>query len=290
MKKIRYILMVLLMISACMFAAILPVSAGSAEKAVGEVLYHQDFAVLSDFSKSGIVSGTLSSPNASFLCIGDSLEINIYDNNRVYAILPQTEAENSYTVEFDFSFTAVNTENGYLAFLLTCRGPEPTNLTYLTIRANGTIDNFEKPDEALSKSIVDGEEIHVKIPIENGALHRIELMSERGACTLDRDNVLVINEGEMGFAVRNASVQISEIYIVNGTDYAEKTGYYATQSYAADESPLVIPTESSPVLEHSPATSDPVLTVLLAGVCICICGALFGAALLKIYARNHTLF
>ena len=38
----------------------------------------------------------------------------------------------------------------------------------------------------------------------------------------------------MGFCVRNAYVAVEEVWIVNGTDYTEKTGVYAEASYADD--------------------------------------------------------
>lgn len=233
MKRFLAFLTALVILSACLICLNLPVLAD--EKTVGEVLYHQDFSVLSELEKSGIVRGTSSSENSHFTCAGEALELDTFDNERVYAIFPSTETEDSYTIEFDFAFSEIMSDNGYIGFLLTCRGTEPTNITALVIRANGTIDEFEEPDEALKKKIRDGEEIHVKIPIEKNVLHKIELIAGGTAYTLERENVKVIDDGEMGFAVRNASVDVMEIYIVNGTGYTEKSGVYATESYAKDE-------------------------------------------------------
>ena len=216
-------------------SAVLPGLAGDLQKPVGEVLYHQDFSVLSDLAKSGIVRGTSSSENSHLTCEGDALELNTFDNDRVYAILPATKTGDSYTIEFDFAFSEITSDNGYIGFLLTCRGTEPTNITALVIRANGTIDDFEEPDEPLKKAIHDGSEIHVKIPIEKNVLHKIELTAGGTAYTLERKNVKVIDDGGTGFAVRNASVNVAEIYIVNGIGYTAKSGAYANESYASDE-------------------------------------------------------
>ena len=216
-------------------SAVLPGFAGDLQKPVGEVLYHQDFSVLSDLAKSGIVRGTSSSENSHFTCEDDALELNTFDNERVYALLPTTRTEDSYTVEFDFAFSEITSDNGYIGFLLTCRGTEPTNITALIIRADGTIDDFEEPDEKLKKAIHDGSEIHVKIPIEKNVLHKIELTAGGTVYTLERENVKVIDDGETGFVVRNASVDVTEIYIVNGVGYTAKSGAYAAESYASDE-------------------------------------------------------
>jgi len=215
--------------------AALPVSAGDLQKPVGEVLYHQDFSVLSDLAKSGIVRGTSSSENSEITCEGDALELNTFDNDRVYAVLPSAKTGDSYTIEFDFSFSEIKSDNGYIGFLLTCRGPEPTNVTALILRAGGTIDDFEEPDEALKKAIRDGETIHVKIPIEKNVLHKIELTAGTAVYTLERNSVKVIDDGDTGFVVRNASADVTEIYIVNGIGYPSRSGAYANESYASDK-------------------------------------------------------
>lgn len=256
MKRFLAFLTALVILSACMM---LPVSAGDSQKTVGEVLYHQDFSVLSELTKSGIVRGTSSSENAHFTCDGDALELNTFDNERVYAILPQTETGDSYTIEFDFAFSEIKSENGYIGFILTCRGTEPTNITSLNIRAGGTIDDFETLGDALVKKISEGETIHVKIPIEKNVLHMIELTAGGTTYTIERDNVKVIDDGEMGFAVRNASVNVTEIYIVNGTGYTEKTGVYATESYASDDAGPVTTIEIVAAEETAPETGDTIV-------------------------------
>ena len=273
MKRFLAFMTALVILSACFACLNLPVLAG--EKTVGEVLYHQDFSVLSDLEKSGILRGTSSSENSLFTCADKVLELNTYDNDRIYAILPATETGDSYTIEFDFSFSEVRSDNGYIGFILTCRGTEPTNVTALVIRADGTIDDFEEPDEALKKKI-GSEPVHVKIPIEKNVLHKIELTVGGTSCTLERDSVKVLDDGEMGFVVRNASVDVTEIYLVNGTGYSEMSGIYAAGSYAKDEVSAtleLLPSQTKAEYEASaetaPDTGDfmvPYAAVLTAGI------------------------
>lgn len=229
-----------------------------AERDVGEVLYHQDFAVLGELVDSGIVRGTSSSENSYFTCEGDSLELDTYDNERVYALLPNIVTEDSYTVEFDFAFTEIERENGYLGFILTSRGGEPTNITSLNIRANGTIDDFSNPSDGIVKAISEGKTVNVKIPVEKNVLHEIELSVDGTVCVLERDSVKVLDQGGMGFIVRNASVKVNEIFVVHGTGYTEKTGTYATKSYASDSSP-VSAMDSQFGAGTSPETIDPLV-------------------------------
>lgn len=240
-------------------SAVLPGSAGDWQKPVGEVLYHQDFSVLSELEKSGIVRGTSSSENSHFTCENDALELNTFDNERVYALLPVTKTGDSYTIEFDFAFSEIMSDNGYIGFLLTCRGTEPTNITALIIRADGTIDDFEEPDDVLKKAIHGGSEIHVKIPIEKNVLHKIELTAGGTVYTLERENVKVIDDGETGFVVRNASVDVTEIYIVNGVGYTAKRGAYATESYASDEAAASL--DASAEQEFLPVSAEEIPAV-----------------------------
>jgi len=254
MKRFFAFLTALVMLSAAGFCMSVPALAG--ETAVGEVLYHQDFEVLSDAAKSGIVRGTSSSEKSQITCTGEALELNTLDNDRLYALLPSSGAADSYTVEFEFSFSEIKSGNGYLGFILTCRGTEPTNVTALVIRADGTIDDFEEPDDALKKAIGGGETVHVKIPVEKDVLHRIELTAGGTTWTLERENVKVLDDGGMGFVVRNASADVGEIYIVNGTGYAEKSGIYSKKSYAEDAAVLVVDTLMEPVkVEKVPETA-----------------------------------
>ncbi len=248
----------------------LSVFAGDSFKVEGEVLYHQDFSHESQFCKSGIRIGTQSSKNSEMNCTGDTLKINTYDNGRVYAILPEIQKEDTYTAEFSFRFSEINAENGFIAMILTCRGDEPTNISAVTIRADGTVDNFDEPCEMIGEAIRNGEMVNVQIPIRGKVLNEIIMTSGEYRCVVERENILVIEDGNMGFSVRNASVELPEIYVVHGVDYEEKTGYFADSSYAADDDDEVIlpkPTENpDEVPETAPDTGDGCVAVIAAAV------------------------
>jgi hypothetical protein len=210
----------------------LPTAAKNPDYTHGEVIYHQDFSEVSDFSKTGIQKGSASSPNSLFFCADGSFRIQTYDDGRVYAILPHTDWTEDFTVEFDFSFQKTANSNGYLAVMLTSAGEEPSNISQLIFRIKGTVDDFEAPSEEMAKSIRLGEQINVKIPVKNGVVKSLTLSANGITEELDRTSLLLIGSGSRGFSVRNADVDISEIYIVNGTDYGEKLGYWAEHSYA----------------------------------------------------------
>ena len=69
--------------------------------------------------------------------------------------------------------------------------------------------------------------------------------------TLERDKVLVIPSEGFGFEARSTDVNISEVFVVDGVDYTEKSGYYAENSFATDDNPVI-----SDGYETSPDTSD----------------------------------
>lgn len=264
---------------------VLPGAAGDLQKAVGEVLYHQDFSVLSDIVKSGIVRGTSSSENSHLICEGDVLELNTFDNDRLYAILPTPTTGESYTIEFEFAFSEIVSDNGYIGYILTCRGTEPTNVTALVIRADGTIDDFEEPDETLKKAIHDGGTIQVKIPIEKNVLHKIELTAGGTAYTLERKNVKVIDDGETGFVVRNASVDVTEIYIVNGIGYTAKSGAYAKESYASDEAVASLDASAEQGAVSLPVSAEELPVSPDTGDFMVPYGAVFTAAVMGLLRR-----
>lgn len=252
----RILSVIIFCASLVLFSGFVTLFAGASDPLpqTGEVLYHQDFSDISDFYATGIAEGTLGSKKAVFDCSGDSLKIETKDNERVYIILPHTDAGDSYTIEFDFAFDDVSSKNGYISYILTCRGTEPTNISSITIRVNGSVDDFKALDETLSEKISSGERVTCRIPIENGALHVIEFITSDGSkYSVERNSVLVITEGERGFIVRNAVVSVSEIYIVNGIGYSEKSGYYAENSYAGNQAAV---SESTGGAETSPKTGD----------------------------------
>lgn len=280
MKRIYSFLFVLIMLVSCFSFS--KISAMDAQRSLGEVLYHQNFNDVSDIVESGISIGTTSSINSMINCASEALEIYTYDSGRVYVILPEAEkgSEGSYTIEFTFRFTDIHTENGYIAPILTCRGSEPTNITSLTIRADGTIDSFQAPDEALKKAISGGETIGVRIPVRSGVVHEIILTAGEVEYLLERENILMVNDGSVGFTVRNTDVEIDEVYIVYGTDYEAKIGYYAENSYADDDSPVKIPESLVDGEEHSPATGDKASIAAVIGMVGVLgafsCGFFFG--------------
>jgi len=246
------------------FLSAVGVSAGDSFRIDGEVLYHQDFSRESKLCESGIRIGTQSSQNSEITCTGDTLEIKTFDKGRVYAILPEIVKDVTYTVEFSFRFTEINAENGFISMILTCRGDEPTNISGVTIRADGTLDDFELPCENIGEAIRNGEMVNVQIPIRNNVVNEIIMTAGEYGCIVERDNILVISDGQMGFSVRNASVEMPEIYVVHGVDYEEKSGYFADSSYADDSNDEVVlpkPPEtenSAPEIETecSPDTGD----------------------------------
>lgn len=258
-----------LILALLLFMLSVGVYAMNAEPEVGEVLYHQDFNDVTDIVNSGIRIGTASSVNSMVGCPAESLEIHTYDSGRVYVILPDIEKgeDGSYTIEFTFRFTDIHKTNGFIAPILTCRGSEPSNITSLVIRADGTIDDFETPDEALQSAISGGETISVRIPVQSWAIHKIILSAGDIEYTLERESVLKISSGSIGFTVRNANASIDEVYLVFGTDYEEKIGYYADQSYATDEAPAVSETNGESA-ELSPATADG-LMIMLSAAAVC---------------------
>jgi len=237
-----------------------PTAAKNPEYSQGEVIYHQDFSQVSDFSLTGITIGTLSSENASLSCTDDMFRIETYDDKRVYAILPPSDWTENFTIEFDFCFRNTSNPNGYLQVMLTSTGLEPSNISKLIFRAKGTIDDFEEPSDELAEHIRNGEQINVKIPVEKGVVKALFLSSGELMEKLDRASLLLIGPGNRGFSVRNAHVDISEIYIVNGTEYSEKIGYYAEHSYVKDCSKETEPcTPDIPVLPECPENSPGLL-------------------------------
>ncbi len=250
MKKLAAAAMTLtLLILSC-----LSVLAKDVKRTDGEVLYHQDFSVSDSLWQCGIRLGTAGSSNTAVYYSGKDLVIHPYDSGRVHVLLPHIQRDASYTVEFSFRFTESQMENGYLRFLLTCRGEEPTNTTPVTIRVNGSVDDFSEPDASMAEAIASGETVNVRIPIRDGVLYEMYLTVNDVEYRLERKSVLMIEDDGMGFTVRNASVAIPEIFVMEGCEYAEKTGYFLTASYSDSNTPDYQP--GSPGQPTSPDTFD----------------------------------
>jgi len=196
-SSVCVILAFLLLFASFLSSLALAAEPWSEDMPAGEVLYRQSFADVSDYAKSGLVTGTATAEKAEIAVKDGALIVRSVDGGRAYTLLPQIARGTSYTVEFSFRFTESGRENGTLAFLLTCRGEEPTNVTSLVIRANGTIDDFSEPDEAIARAIKGGLWVTIKIPIEDGALHRLLLVTEDAACAVERTSVLVLTPGSM---------------------------------------------------------------------------------------------
>jgi len=238
----------------------LPFSA--VEPEAGTVLYHQDFAVVSSASIAGIRKGSDSSADSVVRVTDTALGIYSVDNERTYVLLPEIPWTDSYTIEFSFRFTDILASNGYLTCMLTCWGEKPDNITAVFLRASGKIDDFSAPSEEIAACMKNGEEILVEIPVDGGILDTIRLSSGEHSCTVRRDSLKQISAGTRGFSVRNASVEIGEIFVVSGTGYTAKTGDYAAESWAAD-----IPNGSAG--ESAPPTGDSVgilVSVLLSAI------------------------
>lgn len=228
----------------------------NAEEPAGRVLYHQAFADVDSVQAAGITLGTATAGDAWLTIEDDDLGIHTADDRRAYARLPDTPWTGSHTIEFSFHFTEISASNGYIAFLLTCWGEEPSNISAAVFRANGTIDDFGDPDEAIREKIRAGETVHVQIPVENGLVHTITLTAGDETCTVQRDSILRIAEGQRGFGIRNASAAVEEVYIVNGTGYTAKTGPFAEQSWS--DSAL-----AENAMDHAPATGETLVGAVL---------------------------
>lgn len=201
----------------------------------GEVLYHQDFTRVSTANLANIRAGSSNSPDAQIGVTDDGLVINPNSDRRTYAILPEIENTDTYTIELTFRFQKTYTTNGYFAFLLTCTGDKPSNVTAVVLRADGSIDDFGTLNNTFVQHFKNNDEIRLTIPVVDGVLHTLKLTCGTETETLERSSLLRIPDGYRGFCVRNASVLIEDTAILYGTDYEKPTGYFATHSYAEDD-------------------------------------------------------
>ena len=235
MRSIAAALTVILLLATLFCVPAYGAAPWTEETPVGEILFHQSFADLSEFAKTGWTAGTSTAEGASVSVTDGMLAVKCRPG-RAYVIMPDVKRGTSYTVEFTFRFTESGMQNGSLSFLLTCRGEEPTNITSLVIRGSGQIDDFSAPDEEIAKAIQGGMKVTAEIPVEDGALHRMNLTAGDASCTVERSSVLMIAQERMGFAVRNTGAAVSEIWLVNGVGYEKKTG--DTTSYAVEPDPV----------------------------------------------------
>ena len=261
----RVFLLTVILVAVSFFAPLLRLTARASEpltdqSPAGLILYRQSFADVSDYAKSGVRTGTSIAEDAQ-IGITDG-ELNVRTRSgRVYTLFPDVERGASYTVEFTFRLSESGRENGSFGCLLTCRGDEPTNVTALTIRGNGTIDDFTAPEE-LAKAIRGGMTVGVQIPVEDGAFHRMRMTVGEDVYELERGSIVMIPQGGWGFSFRNTSAAISEVEVVSGTDYAEKTGDTASWATDEDGAETVVPVSvgkaapPTPAKETAPDTRD----------------------------------
>lgn len=255
---------ILLVFCAVFLVSTLPVTTLASHSA-GEVLYHQDFTRVSTAHLAGIRAGSANAQESQIGVTTDGLVIDPNGERRTYAILPEIENTDTYTVDLTFRFRSVHRTNGYFAFLLTCTGDKPSNVTPVVLRADGAVDGFGDLDNAIVQHYKNGDPIRLTIPVVDGVLHSLTISSGTDSQTLERTSLLRIPDGNCGFCVRNASVLIEDTAILYGTDYEMPTGYYATHSYAEDDG------ARTDIL--SPATGDTAVYLLPAalGCAIFLC-------------------
>lgn len=226
----------LILLLALLLALIVPASARDVgnDSVIpdGEVLYRQDFSDAADISECGLVPGDQNSPSGAAYISGGELFITPADTERYYLLLPEFERGSSFTVEFTCRFAEKTSDNAHIAFILTSRGKEPTNVTAFVLRANGDADGFSKPDPEVADAIKSGKSFSVVIPVENGVLHEATLTADGAECTVDRQDVVMIEDGGEGFIVRNATAAVSEVCVTEGIDFTEKVGPLADISYS----------------------------------------------------------
>lgn len=224
---------ILLVSCAVLLVYILPIASFAAYSA-GEVLYHQDFTHVSTAHLAGIRAGKANAQESQLGVTTDGLVIDPNGDQRAYAILPDIDNTDTYTVDLTFRFRSVHRTNGYIAFLLTCTGAKPSNVTSVILRVDGSVDDFGTLDNTIVQHYKNGDPIRLTIPVVDGVLHSITISSGTETQTLERTSLLRIPNGNRGFCVRNASVLVEDVAILYGTDYEMPTGYYAIHSYAED--------------------------------------------------------
>ncbi len=269
MKKLIAGILAIIFLTVSMYGS---VSAAEIDADVGDVLFHQDFSaeIGKGLGEYGLRFGSAGSQPEEMALSDGKLYLKT-GNSRLYLLLADVDKADTFTGEFTFRFVEPENSNAYIAFMLTCRGDEPTNISSVVIRAGGTVDEFSEPTEKIKAAISSGETVNVKIPIESGALSEMTLTSGGESCTLKRSDVLLVSSGSNGFIMRNTGVELDEIYIVHGAHYAVKTGYYADASYSAADAEREMNESSG---EFAPETGED--GAVLASVLLAVCAAFFG--------------
>lgn len=203
--------------------------------AAGEVLYAARFSDYQTVRDTGLWLGTSSSRGAAVELTDGRLRFASANGEKAYLLLPDANVSaDTYTVEFTFRFSEIKATNGYLGVILSSRGDAPRNRTELIFRADGSIDGYGD-SRALADAVRSGELITVKIQVRYGFLFGFTVSCGDTVDTFTLSQLNSISWGGQGFVLRNAEVEIASVMLVNGTDYTELSGTYATQSYIAPE-------------------------------------------------------
>ncbi len=234
----------------------LPLGVFAGDVPAGTVLFAQRYGDFSDPRQTGIRFGTGGGKAALSLEAG--LTISPDDDRKVYLLLPDlpdAAGTDTYTVEFSFRFTDVSADNGYFGFLMTAQGDVPSNRTELILRAGGTVDGIGTLGESLVSAMAAGTPVFVTVPVLNGMMYEVNVRCGDAEEKLVLPAVKMIAEGSRGFVLRNASVSVESVAVVNGVGYSKKMGEYASSSYTV---PVSL---EKPVEPLSPATPDAAIPV-----------------------------
>ncbi len=265
-------------VSVCVFLAFFVCfsTAVSADAVSGEVIYRQNFSDVSSLSAAGITEGERNTVSSAVSISNGALEIGDPEGDRTYALLPFHNCYSDYTVRFSFSFTEAVRSGGYVSLLLTSRGDSPDNITSVKLRADGDCEGFSSLSQRIIHAMKKGETVSVTVPVSGGVLDSMTVSADGVSETLEIDNIVNVVEGRIGFCVRNATVRISEIAVIDGVGYAEETGVYADTSTWTDQMPYVSPASyargeisisalpmACSELIYAPATDDVSVTVFV---------------------------
>lgn len=256
-------------LSVCLLAFLLlalPVTAGECPD--GMILYRQAFNELSKPENGGICKGIDGAEGFSLTIEDEALTIDNHSDRKSYTIFPASLPQADHTVEFSFSFDRIDASNAYASFMLTSRGAEPDNITGVTFRVNGECEGFGKLSDELTEKITSGEIVSVKIPVKNGDHYEMTVTSDGISETLTRKTVGGIPKGNIGFMVRNASVKVYDVAVVNGIGYNNVTGVLKDSSTWNDDNPyssgegVFVKCGDEDVFLKAPQTGDEALVAM----------------------------
>lgn len=235
---------------------------------LGEVLYAARFADYNTVRETGIRFGTSSWSGADLSLMDGRLSVSSSSDHKTYLLLPTDIPQaDTYTIEYTFRFTDYLAENGYCGMILTSSGDAPSNRTELVFRVSGTVDNTDQV--CVLSGAASGEWITVKIIVRMGFLVKFTAECGEEKHSFDMVQLKRISPGGRGFVLRNASVEIASIEIVNGEGYKKKIGAYAASSYMTPYFDDFVTDDDSNDMSSSPHTTDVVL--LPAGTCVLAC-------------------